>query len=151
MKQSKTVISAILVVAVFLTALGLSSCSKKTEEKSGSAESKTGNDPRKTIQDLKPGDANELAKMTNAREEKTALMRRREREKELLRDVSPEERARLKDQRETIQKRWENMSDKEKEEFQATMRKIRQKGEDMTKEEREKYMAELREKLNGGR
>ena len=135
MKQSRTVISAIVVVAVLLTALGLTSCSKKSSE----------------VQ--KPGDANELeierARMAEARAEARPALGREEPAR--LRNVSPEERARLKEQKEKIQQSWQNMSEEEKEEFAAKMREIRQKGEDMTKEEREKFMAELRKKLNGER
>jgi len=141
MKQSKTVISAIVVVAVLLTALVGISCSKKC----GPAESE------KTSQ--KPGDANELererARMAQVLAERRPTLG--DRDEERLRNLSPEERARLKDQRENIQQRWENMSEEEKEEFRAKMREIKQRGESMTEEEREKLMAELREKLNAGR
>jgi uncharacterized protein (DUF3084 family) len=147
MKQSRTVISAILVVAVLLTALGLTSCSKKN----GPAESKTGAEPEKTSQVQKPGDANELeierARMAQARTEKRKVVSRREREREKLLNLSPEERAKLKEQREDIQRRWENMSEEEKKEFAAKMRG----GENMTEEEREKFMAELRKKFDAER
>jgi len=149
MKQSRTVISAILVVAVLFTALGLTSCSKK----SGPAESKTGAESEKTSEVQKPGDANELeierARMAEARAERRPALGREDPAR--LRDVSPEERARLKEQKEKIQQSWENMSEEEKEEFRATMREIRQRGENMTEEEREKFMAELRKKFNAGR
>ena len=149
MKQSRTVISAIVVVAVLLIALVGISCSKK----SGPAESKTGAESEKTSQVQKPGDANELererARMAQVLAERRATLG--DRSEERLRNLSPEERARLKEQRENIQQRWENMSEEEKEEFRATMREIKQRGENMTEEEREKLMAELREKLNAGR
>ena len=149
MKQSKTVISAILVVAVLLIALVGISCSKKN----GPAESKTGTESEKTGQVQKPGDANELererAGMAQVLAERRPTLG--DRDEERLRSLSPEERARLKEQRENIQQRWENMSEEEKEDFRATMREIKQGGENMTEEEREKFMAELREKLNAGR
>lgn len=149
MKQSKTVISAVIVVAVLLIALVGISCSKK----SGPAESEVAAEPEKTSQVQKPGDANELererARMAQVLAERRPTLG--DREEERLRNLSPEERARLKEQRENIQQRWENMSDEEKEEFRATMREIKQRGENMTEEEREKLMAELREKLNAGR
>lgn len=149
MKQSRTVISAILVVAVLLTALGITSCSKK----SGPAESQTGAESEKTSEVQKPGDANELererARMAEARAEARPALGREDPAR--LRNVSPEERARLKEQKEKIQQSWQNMSEEEKEEFAAKMREIRQRGENMTEEEREKFMAELRERLNAGR
>ncbi len=143
MKQSKTIISAIVVIAVLLTVLGLISCSKKSGQKNGPAESE------KTSQAQKPGDANELererARMAQARAKRRATLGREETAR--LRDVSPEERARLREQREKIQQRWQTMSEEEKEEFRAKMRG----GENMTEEEREKIIAELRERLNAGR
>jgi len=153
MKQSRTIISAIIVVAVLLTALGGISCSKKNEEKSGPAESEVAVEPEKTSEVQKPGDANELererARMARTRPEARPTLGREDPAR--LRDVSPEERARLKEQKVKIQQSWENMSEEEKEEFRATMREIRQRGENMTEEEREKFKAELRERLNAGR
>ena len=153
MKQSRTIISAIVVVAVLLTALGGISCSKKTGQKSGPAESEVAAEPEKISEAQKPGDANELererARMARARSEKRPALGREDPAR--LRDVSPEERARLKEQKENIQQSWENMSEEEKEKFRATMREIRQRGENMTEEEREKFIAELRERLNAGR
>ncbi len=153
MKQSRTVIPAILAVVVLLTTLGLTSCSKKKEQKSGTAEPKTGTETEKTIQAQKSGDANELeierARMARTRPEARPALGREDPAR--LRDVSPEERARLKDQRENIQQSWENMSEEEKEKFRATMREIRQRGDNMTEEEREKFTAELRKRLNAGR
>jgi len=147
MKQSRTVISAILVVAVLLTALGLTSCSKK----SGPAESQTGDESEKTSQVQKPGDANELeierARRAHVPRPERRVVRPREIEREKLLNLSPEERAKLKEQREDIQRRWENMSEEEKKEFTAKMRG----GENMTEEEREKFMAELRKRLNAER
>ena len=145
MKQSRTVISAILVVAVLFTALGLTSCSKKN----GPAESQTGAESEKTSEVQKPGDANELeierARMAEARAETRPALGREDPAR--LRDVSPEVRARLKEQKEKIQQSWQNMSEEEKEEFAAKMRG----GENMSEEEREKFMAELRERFNAGR
>lgn len=153
MKQSRTIISAIIVVAVLLTALGGISCSKKNEEKSGPAESKVAADPEKTSEVQKPGDANELerkrARMARTRPEARPALGREDPAR--LRNLSPEERARLKEQREKIQQSWENMSEEEKKEFAAKMREIRQRGENITEEEREKFMAELRKKFNAGR
>ena len=149
MKQARTVISAIVVVAVLLTALGLISCSKK----SGPAESKTDTESERTTQAKKPGDANELeierAGMAQVLAERRPTLG--DRDEERLRSLSPEERARLKEQRDNIQQRWENMSEEEKEDFRATMREIKQRGENMTEEEREKFMAELRKKLDAER
>ena len=145
MKQSRTVISAILVVAVLFTALGLTSCNKK----SGPAESQTGAESEKSSEVQKPGDANELererVRMARARPEARPTLGREETAR--LRDVSPEERARLKEQKEKIQQSWQNMSEEEKKEFAAKMRG----GENMTEEEREKFMAELHKKFNAGR
>jgi len=154
MKQSRTVISAIIVVAVLLTALGGISCSKKNEEKSGPAESEVAAGPEKNSEVQKPGDANEFererARTARARAEKRPALGREDPAR--LRDVSPEERARLKEQKEKIQQSWENMSEEEKEKFRATMREIRQKGESMTEEERKKIIAELlREGPDAGR
>ena len=153
MKQSRTVISAIILVAVLLTALGGISCSKKNKEKSGPAESEVAVEPKKTSEVQKPGAPNELererARMARARPEKRPALGREDPAR--LRYVSPEERARLKGQKEKTQQSWENMSEEEKEEFRATMREIRQRGENMTEEEREKFIAELRERLNAGR
>ena len=151
MKQSRTIISAIILVAVLLTALGGISCSKKTGQKSGPAESEVAAGPEKTSASevQKPGDPNELererARTARARSEARPALGREDPAR--LRDVSPEERARLKEQREKIQQSWENMSEEEKEEFRAKMRE----GENMTEEEREKIIAELREKFDAGR
>jgi len=153
MKQSRTVIPVIVVVAVLLTALGLISCSKKTGQKSGPTESQTGTEPEKTSQAQTPGDANELererARTAEARTERRPTLGREDPAR--LRNLPPEERDRLKGQREKIQQRWENMSEEEKDAFRATMREIRQKGENMSEEEREKFMSELRERFDAGR
>ena len=139
MKQSRTIISAIILVAVLLTALGGISCSKKNKEKSGPAESEVAAEPKKTSEVQKPGDANELererARTARARPEARPALGREDPER--LRSLSPEERAGLKEQREKIQQGWENMSEEEKEEFRAKMREIRQRGEDITEEENE--------------
>ncbi len=131
MKQSRTVISAIILVAVLLTALGGISCSKKSGQKSGPAESEVAAGPEKTSEVQKPGVPNEFererARTARARPEARPTLGREDPAR--LRYVSPEERARLKEQKENIQQSWENM----------------------TEEEREKFIAELRERLNAGR
>lgn len=171
MKQSRTVIPAILAVVVLLTTLGLTSCSKKKEQKSPTAETKTGTEIAETktgtetaeiiqakksvtaeiIKAQKSGDANELeiarAKRIHVPRPKRRVVRPREIERAKLLNLSPEERAKLKEQRQKIQQQWENMSEEEKKEFAAKMRG----GENMTEEEKEKLMAELRERFNAGR
>ncbi|MHC4462981.1 MAG: hypothetical protein ACYS6W_09280 [Planctomycetota bacterium] len=149
MKQSRTVTSAILVVAVLLTALGLTSCSKKNKP----ADSKTGAESKTTSEARNPRDANELegARVKMAQTRTGGRPTLGDRNEERLRNLSPEERAKLKERRENIQQQWENMSEKQKEEFRAKMLEIRQRGENMTEEERKKIMTELREKFNAGR
>jgi hypothetical protein len=146
MKQSRTVIPAILAVVVLLTTLGLSSCSKKKGQNSPTAESKTGTEiaesktgtetakiiqaqkstTEEIIQALKSGDANELeiarAKRVHVPRPERRVVRPREIEREKLINLSPEERAKLKEQREKIQQKWQNMSEEEKEKFAAQMR-----------------------------
>ncbi len=105
MKQSRTVISAIVVVAVLLTALGLTSCSKKKAQKSGSAESKTGTEPKKSIEAQKRGDPNELET------ERPGIARTRA---ERRRGPS-----RFGDE---MRERWQNMSEEERRAMRERMR-----------------------------
>ncbi len=117
MKRSRTIISAVVTVAVLLTALGLGLCIRAVRSRRAGIESKAGTGSEMTGRVQKAGDANGLERIGAARGPIPARAGG-----ERFRNLTSEEVARLREESEKIRARWENMSEEERQKFRTEMR-----------------------------